>query len=87
MKTGWRQFATRKDRLETIALTRMRTMTYSQSAIAWQKLANKMLELSDPDAPRTPKFNDLLLAIVAAGVRADHRATSIGWMPEDKPND
>lgn len=83
MKTGWRQYATRKDKLETVAL-RCRNMTYSQSAIAWQKLTAKMLELSDPSGPRIPKFNDLLLAVVSSSVRADHRATGIGWVPEDQ---
>jgi hypothetical protein len=67
MKTGWRKFATRKDKLESIAC-RMH-MEPHQAAEAWGRLREKMFDLSEPAAARVPKFNDLLLAIVAAGVR------------------
>lgn len=65
MKLTWQQCLTRKDRLEAIA-SQMGELTPGQGLRAWLALKNKMLLMSDPEASRLPKFNDLLLAIVRA---------------------
>ena len=68
VKMGWQRFATRKDKLETIAGEGM-GLTPSQAAEAWYRLMEKMIDLSSPEAPRIPKFNDVLLSVVAGIVR------------------
>ena len=62
---------TRKDRLEAIGM-RGTKLRQTQAAVAWMKLQLLMIEMSQPESPRTPKFNDLLLAIWRAYVRAKH---------------
>lgn len=68
MKTGWRKHSTRKDKLEDIALHHPR-FTDAQSAEAWNRLMERLIALAEPEA-RIPKFNDLVLAIIAARVAA-----------------
>ena len=81
MKIGWRNYATRKDKLETIALHYME-MTPEQSWLAWRQLMGIMLELSEPNG-YTPKFNDLLLGIIRASVHAKskHEQTTTDLSP------
>ena len=71
MKTGWQKYATRKDKLETIAVRGQELGTIAEAACAWSKLMDCMLELSAPEAPRTPKFNDLLLSIIRSYSQAE----------------
>lgn len=68
MKTGWRQHSTRKDKLEDIALHHPR-FTDAQCCEAWNSLMERLIALAEPEA-RMPKFNDLVLAIIAARVSA-----------------
>lgn len=72
MKTGWRQYATRKDKLESIAF-KSDGMSDEQKVIAWDRLMDYFKELSDPVAGRLPRFNDLLLGVVSAQSRAKAR--------------
>jgi hypothetical protein len=72
MKTQWQKLC-RVDRLHHVA-NRMQVMGTLESALAWQKLATQMLKMSDYAVHRTPKFNDLLMAIVRASVQSKRRA-------------
>ena len=73
MKSDWRKFVTRKDRIEQIALL-CANLSFCDRARAWKHLITLMLEMTHPEAPPVPKFNALLLAILRAKVRARVRA-------------
>ena len=68
MKTGWKR-ATRKEKLEGIA-DKAALLTDIQAAVAWAELTKELQKLSSPFYYRTPKFNDLIDAIVRASVVA-----------------
>lgn len=63
MKTGW-QKRSRKERLEIIAADGT-LLCPAQAALAWRRLLGAMIEMSGPEHPRTPRFEDLLNAITS----------------------
>lgn len=67
MKIGWHQ-KPRKERLEHVSW-KGDCLTLKQGGAAWIALMTHIQQLSDEEAP-PPKFNDLLLAIVQAQVKA-----------------
>lgn len=66
MKTGWRKLR-RKDRLEGVSVHGL-ALTDVQAARAWTRLMVRLNDLSDLDSNFTPKFDDLVTAIVASQV-------------------
>lgn len=69
MKTGWKRYATRRDKLEAISIKAAK-LTPGQAACAWANLVAGLQNLSGPFYYTTPKFNDLIDAIVRASVKA-----------------
>ena len=67
MNADWKKH-TRKDRMEMIAARGSR-LTERQRAVAWNRLMERMITLSSPEAHRLPKFNDLLGEIHRSSVR------------------
>ena len=65
MKTGFGK-RTRKERLEILAAYGSQ-LNPLQAALAWRRLLGRMVELSDPTAPNTPKFEDLTLCFCSKG--------------------
>lgn len=66
MKTGWHN-KSRKDKLADLA-SRCRAVT--EKANAWDKLTQSIETLAEPEVPYTPKFRDMLLAILRATLGA-----------------
>lgn len=64
-----KEFLTRRDKLEAIA-RRGERYEKDQAAAAWFWLMEIMQDMAHPESPRLPKFNDLLLGIIRAGVRS-----------------
>ena len=65
---GPENLLTRKDRVEHIAQS-MGGLSDSEAVIAWHRLVVNLEELGGAEFPRSPRFDDLLLAIFQAAVR------------------
>lgn len=77
MKTGWSK-ANRKDRLEGLARLGLK-LEGNQNQEAWRFLMSEILVLCEAELP-TPKFNDLVVAIMRSQVFAKKALTDPGAM-------